>query len=104
LIVGVTLNQDLDHAGFGDSFKDCTVSVGPRAGMKAGMGPVEVGVEGKLGADIEMDRNGVRDVVIKAGAEASAGFGGPVNAAAGVEASVSLNSGASSVGGTGMFR
>lgn len=104
LIFGVTLNQDLDHAGFGDSFKNCTVSIGPKAGMKAGMGPVEVGVEGKLGADIEIDRNGVKDVVIKAGAEASAEIGSPVKAAAGVEASVSLNSGAGSVGGTGMFQ
>lgn len=95
LIVGVTLNQDLDHAGFGDSFKSCTVSVGPKAGVKAGMGPVEVGVEGKLGADVEIDRNGIKDVVIKAGAEVSAGIGGPVSASAGVETSMSLNSGPS---------
>ncbi|MBS1665416.1 MAG: hypothetical protein JST68_30520 [Bacteroidetes bacterium] len=98
LVVGVTLNQDLDHAGFGDSFKSCTVSVGPKMGMKAGMGPVEVGVEGKLGADIEIDRNGVKDVTVKAGAEVSAGIGGPVGASAGVEASMSLNTGVSSVG------
>jgi hypothetical protein len=120
LIVGITYNQDLDHAGFGDSFKSCTVSIGPKAGVNAKLGPIQAGVEGSVGADIEIERNGVKDVTLKGGVEVGAevgegpkGNGGgkegsamenPVKATAGMEASISLNTGAMSIGGTGIFK
>lgn len=101
---GVELKQDLDHDLFGDGFKSCTVSVGPKIGAKVGAGPVQVGVEGSAGVDIEFDRQGVKDVTVKAGAEASAGLGGPVSASGGMEGSMSLSSGVGSISGTGIFK
>lgn len=101
--IGLTLNQDLDHAGFGDSFKNCTVSIGPKASVGGKVGPLEANVSAGAGADIEIDRNGISGVVIKGGIEAEAGVG-PVKGSAGVEESISLNTGATSIEGTGMFR
>lgn len=100
--IGITLNQDLDHAGFGDSFKNCTVSIGPKASIGGKIGPLEAGLSAGVGADIEIDRNGISDVAVKGGVEASAGVG-PVNGSAGAEGRVSLNTGAVSVNGTGIF-
>ncbi|NBA84399.1 hypothetical protein GVN16_01425 [Emticicia sp. CRIBPO] len=101
--LSLTLNQDLDHAGFGDSFRNCTVSIGPKASVGGKVGPLEANVSAGVGADIEIDRNGISDVVIKGGVEAGAGIG-PASGSAGVEGSISLNSGAGSVQGTGIFR
>ncbi len=102
-VLGVTLNQDLDHAGFGDSFKDCTVSLGPKTSVGGKLGPLQASAGAGVGADIEIDRTGITDVVISANAEVSAGAG-PVGASAGMEGRMSLNSGAASVNGTGIFK
>ncbi|QIL37936.1 hypothetical protein G7074_00725 [Pedobacter sp. HDW13] len=114
LIIGVKLNQDLDHAGFGDSFKSCTVSIGPKTGVDVRMGPVEASAKVGGGVDVEIDRTGVKDVVIKGSVEAEASLptpgmpepgqiGNPVTASAGMEGRISLNTGAGSVQGTGIF-
>lgn len=115
LFVGVKLNQDLDHADFGDSYKSCTVSIGPKTGVGGKVGPLEASVNVGGGFDVEIDRNGaISDVVVKAGAEIEAGLHNPGikdtgalgNAAAGsagVEGQVSLISGAGSIQGTGIF-
>lgn len=100
--LGLTLNQDLDHAGFGDSFKSCTVSIGPKVSAGGRVGPLEASVSAGVGADIEIDRNGISDVVVKGGVEAEAGIG-PAGASAGVEGRMSLNTGAGSIRGTGIF-
>lgn len=100
--IGVTLNQDLDHSGFGDSFKSCTVSIGPKVSAGGKIGPLEASVSAGMGADIEIDRNGISDVVVKGGVEAEAGVG-PAGASAGVEGRMSLNTGAGSIQGTGIF-
>jgi hypothetical protein len=102
-VISGTLNQDLDHAGFGDSFKNCTVSIGPKVSAGGKLGPLQASVSAGVGADIEIDRTGVTDVVVVAGAEAAAGVG-PVGASAGVEGRMSLNSGAGSFSGTGIFK
>jgi tetratricopeptide (TPR) repeat protein len=102
-VLGVTLNQDLDHAGFGDSFKDCTVSLGPKTSVGGKQGPLQASASAGVGADIEIDRTGITDVVISANAEVTAGAG-PVGASAGMEGRMSLNSGAASVNGTGIFK
>ncbi|MBN8783300.1 MAG: hypothetical protein J0G98_09550 [Terrimonas ferruginea] len=102
-VIGGTLNQDLDHAGFGDSFKNCTVSVGPKVSAGGKLGPLQASVSAGVGADIEIDRTGVTDVVLVGGVEAAAGAG-PIGASAGVEGRMSLNSGAASVNGTGIFK
>ncbi len=102
-VISGTLNQDLDHAGFGDSFKNCTVSVGPKVSAGGKLGPLQASVSAGVGADIEIDRTGVTDVVMVGGVEAAAGVG-PVGASAGVEGRMSLNSGAASVNGTGIFK
>lgn len=102
-VISGTLNQDLDHAGFGDSFKNCTVSVGPKVSAGGKLGPLQASVSAGVGADIEIDRTGVTDVVMVAGAEAAAGVG-PVGASAGMEGRMSLNSGAGSLNGTGIFK
>lgn len=104
LALGFTLNQDLDHAGFGDSFRNCTVSIGPKIGASMEMGPVEVGAKAGMGADIEIDRSGVTDVLLTGGAEVEASIGNPVSASAGMEGRMSLNSGSGSVQGTGIFK
>lgn len=102
LAIGVTLNQDLDHAGFGDSFKNCTVSIGPKISAGGKIGPLEANVSGGAGADIEIDRNGVSDVVVTGSVEVEAGIG-PAGASAGAEGRMSLNTGAGSIQGTGIF-
>lgn len=114
LILGVKLTQDLDHAGFGDSFKSCTVSIGPKAGVDVKMGPVEASAKVGGGVDIEIDREGIKDVIVKGGVEAEASLptpgmhdpgqiGNPVTASAGMEGRISLNTGAGSIQGTGIF-
>nr|WP_294906262.1 hypothetical protein [uncultured Lacibacter sp.] len=100
---GVTMQQDLDHAGFGDSFKNCTVSIGPKISAGGKVGPLEASVSAGAGADIEIDRNGISDVVITGSVEAEAGIG-PASASAGAEGRMSLNTGAGSVQGTGIFK
>ena len=115
LILGIELKQDLDHAGFGDSFKNCTVSIGPKAGVEAEMGPVKASASVTGGVEIEIDRTGITDVIVKGGVEAEASLptpgvsdpgkiGDPVTASAGMEGRMSLNSGATSVNGTGIFK
>ncbi|MGG9962352.1 tetratricopeptide repeat protein [Ferruginibacter sp. SUN106] len=102
-VISGTLNQDLDHAGFGDSFKNCTVSIGPKVTAGGKLGPLQASVSAGAGADIEIDRTGVTDVVVSAGVEATAGVGG-AGASAGMEGRMSLNSGAGSLNGTGIFK
>ncbi|MGC4100001.1 tetratricopeptide repeat protein [Ferruginibacter sp.] len=98
-VISGTLNQDMDHAGFGDSFKNCTISIGPKVSAGGKLGPLQASVSAGVGADIEIDRSGVTDVVVVAGAEAAVGPG-----SAGVEGRMSLNSGATSLNGTGIFK
>ncbi|MCC7526064.1 MAG: hypothetical protein IT250_14645 [Chitinophagaceae bacterium] len=115
LIMGVKLTQDLDHAGFGDSFKKCTVSIGPKTGFGGKVGPLEASVNVGMGADIEFDNTGITDVVVKAGAEVESGLhnseipnpgnlGTAASGSAGVEGRISLITGAGSIQGTGMFQ
>jgi len=102
-VISGTLNQDLDHAGFGDSFKNCTVSIGPKVSAGGKLGPLQASVSAGVGADIEIDRTGVTDVVVVGGVEAAAGVG-PAGASAGMEGRMSLNSGVGSLNGTGIFK
>ncbi|MBS1509553.1 MAG: tetratricopeptide repeat protein [Bacteroidetes bacterium] len=102
-IISGTLNQDLDHAGFGDSFKDCTISFGPKTSVGGKIGPLQGSVSAGVGAEIAIDRTGITDVVIVGGVEAAAGVGA-VGASAGMEGRMSLNSGAASLSGTGIFK
>lgn len=55
------------------------------------------------GADIEIDRTGISDVVMTGGVEAEAGLG-PAGASAGAEGRMSLNTGSGSIQGTGIFK
>ncbi|MCL0138048.1 hypothetical protein M2T37_27595, partial [Klebsiella pneumoniae] len=55
-VISGTLNQDLDHAGFGESFKNCTVSIGPKASVGGKIGPLQASGTVGVGADIEIDR------------------------------------------------
>lgn len=100
--LGLTLNQDLDHAGFGDSFKNCTVSIGPKVSVGGNVGPLEAKVSAGAGTDIEIDRNGISDVIVKGSIEAEAGAG-PLSGSAGAEGRMSLNTGSGSINGTGVF-
>ncbi|MFV0606658.1 MAG: hypothetical protein ACK5NK_12530 [Niabella sp.] len=102
-VLGFTLNQNLDKAGFGDSFENCTVSIGPKIGAGGKLGPLEASASAGVGADIEIDRTGVTDVVLTGGVEAAAGVGA-AGASAGMEGRMSLNSGAGSINGTGIFK
>lgn len=115
LILGFKLNQDLDHEGFGDSFKSCTVSVGPKVSAGGKVGPLEASVNVGGGADIEIDRTGIKDVIVKVGAEIEAGVHNPgipdpgqlgtaASGSAGIEGRMSLNTGAGSIQGTGIFK
>ncbi|MBB6235877.1 tetratricopeptide (TPR) repeat protein [Pedobacter sp. AK013] len=101
-VISGTLNQDLDHAGFGDSFKNCTVSIGPKVSAGGKLGPLQASVSAGVGADIEIDRTGVTDVVVVGSVEAAAGIG-PAGASTGMEGRMSLNSGVGSISGTGLF-
>ena len=114
LAVGVTLKQDLDHAGFGDSFKSCTVSIGPKASVSGKIGPLEASANVGGGFDVEIDRTGIKDVAVKAGAEIESGFrntgiedtgllGTAASGSVGVEGRVSIITGVGSIQGTGML-
>ncbi len=102
-VISGTLNQDLDHAGFGDSFKNCTISIGPKVSAGGKLGPLQASVSASVGADIEIDRTGVTDVVMTGGVEAAAGVGA-ADASTGMEGRMSLNTGAGSLNGTGIFK
>ncbi|MEX1241113.1 MAG: hypothetical protein WEB30_15420 [Cyclobacteriaceae bacterium] len=106
--------QDMDKETFGDQFMSCTVEVG--AGVGTGVnGPIsaEASVGGAIAA--EFDRNGLRDVILKGSASVSAGSdiieGGSlagvgvsdVSLEVGVQGQVSIISGISSIGGTGLL-
>ncbi|WP_341841754.1 hypothetical protein [Chitinophaga caseinilytica] len=114
LAIGVKLNQDLDHAGFGDSFKSCTVSFGPKVSAGGKIGPLEASANVGGGFDVEIDRTGVKDVVVKAGAEIESGFRNPgikepgllgtaASGSVGVEGRMSIISGVGAIQGTGMI-
>lgn len=100
---GIEVNQNLNGASFGDSFENCTVSIGPKAGAKANLGPLQVKAEAGAGVNVTIDRSGVSDITLTAGAEAGAGIGGSASASGGIEGSISLNSGQGSIAGTGVF-
>jgi hypothetical protein len=109
------LKQDMDKETFGDQFMTCSVEVG--AGASAGVNAGPLKAEAAIGAAIaaEFDRNGLTDVIIKTSAGMSAGTdiitdgskaGVGVSDLAlevGVKGQVSIISGTSSIGGTGLL-
>jgi hypothetical protein len=113
--IKLELRQDMDKETFADQFTGCSVEVGAGASVGAKAGPLkaEASVGARLG--LEFDRNGLSDVIVKASAEVSAGTdiieGGSkagqgvkdLSVDAGVQGTISLISGRSSMGGTGIF-
>jgi Tfp pilus assembly protein PilF len=97
-IIKIGLKQDMDKETFADQFVSCTLEIEKSIGEEVKLGPAEIGVEVGAGIGIEIDRKGVQDVYITGKVEASAG------ASMGGEAKVSLISGKSSAGGSGIFK
>lgn len=96
-IMKLGLKQDMDKETFADQFVSCTIEIEKSIGEEVELGPAEIGVEVGAGIGIEIDRQGVQDVYITGKFEASAGT------SMGGDAKVSLISGKSSAGGTGLF-
>jgi hypothetical protein len=97
-IIKIGLKQDMDKETFADQFVSCTLEIEKSIGEEVKLGPAEIGVDVGAGIGIEIDRKGVQDVYITGKVEASAG------ASMGGEAKVSLISGKSSAGGSGIFK
>jgi hypothetical protein len=97
-IIKIGLKQDMDKETFADQFVSCTLEIEKSIGEEVKLGPAEICVEVGAGIGIEIDRKGVQDVYITGKVEASAG------ASMGGEAKVSLISGKSSAGGSGIFK
>lgn len=109
------LKQDMDKETFGDQFMSCSVEVAAGAGAGVDAGPLkaEASIGGAIAA--EFDRTGLKDVIIKTSASASvdsnlikggkmAGVGvSDLSLDVGVQGQISLISGTSSFGGTGIL-
>jgi tetratricopeptide (TPR) repeat protein len=122
-IVKLGLKQNMDKETFGDQFMGCSVEVGMSTGVGGNVGPLkaEASINGAVRA--EFDRNGISDIIIKAGANVGvgtnmidkaadalgtkgsvAGVGiSDISIEAGVKGQISLISGKSSVEGTGIL-
>lgn len=92
----------------GESFKEQfiggTVEVGISKSAEKEIGPVKVGASAGATVAVELDGSGLKDVTIGAGVEAGVELNGTAGStSAGIEARVSLVSGHSTVGGTGVF-
>ncbi len=109
------LKQDMNKETFGDQFMSCSVEVGASASAGVNLGPLKAEASAGVALGVEIDRTGVTDVIVKGSAGVSAGSdiisGGSkagvgvsdVSVEAGVEGQVSIMSGKSSVGGTGVL-
>jgi hypothetical protein len=114
-VVKLGLKQDMDKETFGDQFMTCSVEVGVGASAGINQGPLkaEASIGGSLAA--EFDRNGLTDLVVKTSAGVSAGTdiisGGSMAGVGvsdlsleiGVQGQISLISGLSSAGSTGLL-
>jgi hypothetical protein len=96
-IIKIGLKQDMDKETFADQFISCTIEIEKSIGEDVKLGPAEIGVEVGAGIGIEIDRQGVQDVSVSGKIDVSEG------ANMGAEGKVSLISGKSSAGGTGLF-
>ncbi len=112
-VVKMGIKQDMNKEGFSDQFMGCSVEVG--GSHKIGsheFGPLtaEASVNGSVKA--EFDRNGLKELTVKASAEIqtdvdiNTGVAGDVHvtAKAGVDAQISLISGHGSVEGDGVLK
>ena len=121
-ILKLGLTQDMDKETFKDQFVSCNVEVTGKVGSSVKMGPVSAGIEASAGIGIEIGRNGIEDVYITGKAGAGVGTnvidalgekGTPTSMGGvgvsdrsvdvGVEGRVSLVSGKSSMGGSGIL-
>ncbi|HNO55251.1 MAG TPA: hypothetical protein PKI85_09080, partial [Chitinophagaceae bacterium] len=87
-----------------EQFIGGTVEVGISKSAEKEIGPVKVGASAGATVAVELDGSGLKDVTIGAGVEAGVELNGTAGStSAGIEARVSLVSGHSTVGGTGVF-
>lgn len=93
-----SLKQNMDKETFADQFMNCTVEITAEAGKEIEVGPIQVGATIGGGVGIEIDRTGLKDAYVIGKAGASVG-----SADVGVEGRISLVSGSSSMGGTGLL-
>jgi hypothetical protein len=114
-IIKLGLKQDMEKETFGDQFMSCSVEVGVGTSAGVNVGPLkaEASIGGALG--VEIDRNGISDVIVKTSAGVSVGTdiikdGGKAGVGVsdlsldvGVKGQVSLISGKSSVESTGLL-
>jgi hypothetical protein len=107
------LKQDMDKKTFSDQFMNCTIEAKSEIGHEIEMGPVTAGATVSGGIGMEIDRSGVKDVYLIGEAGVSAGVSTGVDTglniepetsvSAGASGRVSLISGTSSIGGSGIF-
>lgn len=81
---------------FSEQFVRGSIEVSEKIGSKQ-IGPANA--EAELGARVEIGRNGIEDFIVKGGVSVS----NPTGQSVGVEGNVSLVSGSSTFGGTGIF-
>jgi hypothetical protein len=112
----IGLKQDMDRETFGDQFMSCSVEVGAGTGAGVNAGPLKAEVSAGASIAAEFDRNGLRDVILKGSASVSAGSdiikGGKMagvgvsdlSVDVGVQGQISIISGISSMGGSGLLK
>ena len=100
-----SLTMDAEQGNsIAEQFLDCSVEVGIKKSAKVPVGPTTVEASAGVTASVQIDRNGLKDFTVGAGVETSVELDGTAGStAAGIEARVSLVSGNTSVGGTGVF-
>jgi hypothetical protein len=114
------LKQDMDKDGFADQFISCSAQATAGLGSKKlDLGPVTVGADAEAGIGIEIDRSGINDIYVTAGASAGvssniiektdipsemAGLGTKdASVDAGLTGRISLISGRTSIEGSGIL-
>jgi tetratricopeptide (TPR) repeat protein len=107
------LKQDMDKKTFSDQFMNCTIEAKAEIGHEVEMGPVTAGASASGGIGMEIDRSGVKDVYligeagvstgVSVGVDTGLNIGPETSVSAGVSGRVSIITGSSSVGGSGIF-
>lgn len=104
LKISITMDADKGKT-FREQFVGSTIEVGVSKGIKdVSVGPVKVEASVGATAGVEIDGTGIKDFIIGGGIEAGVELDGTAGStSAGVGAKVSLVSGHTTVGGTGIF-
>lgn len=99
VVLKLGITEDMNKKDFADRFMSTNVEIGPSRDAAIHAGPLSIGAEVGARLGIEIDRNGISDVYVKASASTGVEVG-DLGVELGQEAKVSLISGGPSFEGT----